>query len=184
MESSRRALFKTRNLTLGFDPKLPESLAEVRRWFQLRQAITFDLCVVSGIRGYRCICLIERFVPVPSIRRSNRRFIPNRRFCARLRRGSSSPMSLHHYCTKGFLVFLRFSSVQSLPLPPPAVAPLPLPSTLAWLPPRQWPAAGTPAPRLRRGRPARPSCTAPPLPLPIPWLRGRRRRRKKKMTVL
>jgi hypothetical protein len=135
MKSSRRALFKIRNLTLGFDPKLSESLAEVRRWLQLRRAITFDPCVVSGIRGYRCICLVERFVPVPSIHRSNRRFIPNRRFCARLQRGSSSPVSLHHYCTKGFLVFLRFPSVKSLPLPPPAVAPLPLPAPLAWLPP-------------------------------------------------
>jgi hypothetical protein len=36
--------------------------------FQLRRAITFDPCIVSGIRGYRCIRLIESFVSVPLIR--------------------------------------------------------------------------------------------------------------------
>ena len=66
---------------------------------QLRRAFTFDPCIFGGIRGYRYVCLVESFVSVPSICRSDQRFIPNRRFCARLRRGSSSPVSLHHCCT-------------------------------------------------------------------------------------
>jgi hypothetical protein len=44
--------------------------------FQLRQAITFYPSIVSRIRGHRCVRLVKSLVPVPSIRRSDRRFIP------------------------------------------------------------------------------------------------------------
>jgi hypothetical protein len=45
---------------------------------QLRRAITFNSCVVGGIRGYRYIRIIESFVPMPSIRRSDCTFVANR----------------------------------------------------------------------------------------------------------
>jgi hypothetical protein len=47
--------------------------------FQLRRAITFDLCVISGIRGYRYVRLIESFILVPSIHLSDQQFVLNRR---------------------------------------------------------------------------------------------------------
>jgi hypothetical protein len=68
-------------------PKLPELLAEVRDGSNSAWAIAFDPCVVVGIRGHRCVCLAKSFVLVPSIHRSDRRFILNRRICARLWRG-------------------------------------------------------------------------------------------------
>jgi hypothetical protein len=54
--------------------------------FQLQRAITFDPCVVGGIRGYRCVRLVESIVLVPSIHRSTRRFVLSRWICARLQR--------------------------------------------------------------------------------------------------
>jgi hypothetical protein len=51
LKSTRRAPFKIRNPTHRFDPKLPESLANVHRWLQIRRAITFDSCVVAKSKG-------------------------------------------------------------------------------------------------------------------------------------
>jgi hypothetical protein len=45
--------------------------------FQLQQAITFDPCIVAGIRGYLCVRIVEILVLVPSIHQSDRRFVAN-----------------------------------------------------------------------------------------------------------
>jgi hypothetical protein len=83
---------------------------------QLRRAITFDHCVVGGIQGHHCVRLIEIFVPVPLICRSDQRFVPNRQYCARLRRTSFSPVSLHH-------LLALCSSFCSPPRSPPSLSP-------------------------------------------------------------
>jgi hypothetical protein len=90
---------------------------------QLRRAITFDQCVVGGIQGHHCVRLIEIFVPVPLICRSDQRFVPNRQYCARLRRTSFSPVSLHHLLA----LCSSFSS-------PPRSLPLSLPQAVDTLP--------------------------------------------------
>jgi hypothetical protein len=128
---------------------------------------------------YHYIRLVESFVPVPSIHRSDRWFIPNRRFCAQLRRGSSSSVSLHHCCTQGFFMFFVFPSIHDLPLPhlPRRGAP-PSPVSPWRGSPRRRPArpprAARPPSRSRprarpRRRPARlglPPAQPPPLPSP------------------
>jgi hypothetical protein len=48
-------------------------------WFQLRRAITLNLCIVCGIRGYHCVCLVEGFVGTRSVRRLDPRISGNRR---------------------------------------------------------------------------------------------------------
>jgi hypothetical protein len=153
--------------------------------FQLQRAITFDTCIVGGIWGYRCVCRVERFVSMLSIHRSDQWFVVNRWISPWLQRTSSSPVSLHHYCTKGFFVSLFFSSVQgplSLPSPPPlAVPPSPfLPPQCGSPVPRRWgptaagepsPAAGSApcsggAPPHRQASPAGPSHARGTLPFP------------------
>jgi hypothetical protein len=57
---------------------------------QLRRAITPNPCIVCGIRGYRCVRLVEGFVAACSVRRLDPRICDNRRISSRLRRGSSS----------------------------------------------------------------------------------------------
>jgi hypothetical protein len=66
---------------------------------QLRRAITPNPCIVCGIRGYRCVRLVEGFVAARSVRRLDPRICDNRRISSRLRRGSSSPVRNLHYCT-------------------------------------------------------------------------------------
>jgi hypothetical protein len=64
--------------------------------FQLRRAITTNPCIVCRIRGYRCVRLVEGFVGARSVCRLDLRIFGNRRIWLRLRRGSSSPVSLLH----------------------------------------------------------------------------------------
>jgi hypothetical protein len=158
--------------------------------FQLRRGITPNLCIVSRIRGYRCVCLVEGFVAAHSVRRLDPRISDNRRISSRLRQGSSSPV-------RTSIVVPRVSSCSSfsrpckasltLPSPSPAAAPLPPPFPLPGDAPFSLPGGG----RRRRSRsrarvrrspataaaPRAPCaaapapglaslCAAPPLPLP------------------
>jgi hypothetical protein len=155
--------------------------------FQLRRAITPNPCIVCGIRGYRCVCLVEGFVAAHSVRRLDPQISGNQRISSRLRQGSSSPVRTSIVVPRVSL-FLRF---------PVRAEPLPLSPHLPrrW---RRWPTAAlalprpTPArtpPRLRWPRPLRPvrprpppagptptsPAQPPPLPLiSLPWMRGRR----------
>jgi hypothetical protein len=82
LEPSRRAFSKSQNCFPRFDPQFPKIARrssgryQLRR--QLRRAITFNRCVVGKIREHRCICLVESFVLVLSIRRSDLQFTVNR----------------------------------------------------------------------------------------------------------
>jgi hypothetical protein len=67
--------------------------------FQLRRAITPNLCIVCQIRGYRCIRLVEGFIAAHSVHRLDPRISSNRRISSRLQRGSSSPVRNLHCCT-------------------------------------------------------------------------------------
>jgi hypothetical protein len=163
--------------------------------FQLRRAITPNPCIVCGIRGYRCVRLVEGFVAARSVRRLDPRIFDNRQISSRLRRGSSSPV-------RTSIVVLRVSSFLRFPVRagPPSLSPH-LPRRRPFPPPRRrrrWlPAAptfpcsracaplsdgGGRAPRApcghARPRPARPdlpcaapSSSAPPL-LSLPWMGG------------
>ncbi|PWZ19373.1 hypothetical protein Zm00014a_003155 [Zea mays] len=66
---------------------------------QLRRAITPNPCIVRGIRGYRCVRLVEGFVAARSVHRLDPRISGNRRISSRLRRGSSSPVRNLHCFT-------------------------------------------------------------------------------------
>jgi hypothetical protein len=59
---------------------------------QFRRAINSNPCVIGEIREYHCIRLIERFVLVLLIRRSDHRFVANRQFSSRLQRTPPSPV--------------------------------------------------------------------------------------------
>jgi hypothetical protein len=112
---------------------------------QLRRAITPNPCIVCGIRGYRCVRLVEGFVAARSVHRLDPRISGNRRIFSRLRRGSSSTVSLLH----GFQPNSSFllSSLRSPSLSPPVpdgAAP-----ALCARPPCPWHRGG--------GRPWRPS---------------------------
>jgi hypothetical protein len=135
---------------------------------QLHRAITFNPCVVIEIQEYRCVCFVERFVPVLSIHRSNPRFAVNRRTSHRLHRGSSSPASFSIVVHGSFFVFFfMFAAPLShlhLPQPPPAAVATKL------APPR------APRPTLASAggsAPAPPPPAVEPLassgPLPVPW---------------
>ena len=100
---------------------------------QLRRAITPNPCIVCGIRGYRCVRLVEGFVAARSVHRLDPRISGNRRISPRLRRGSSSPVRNLHCCTQGLFVssFSRpCRASPTLPSPSPAAAPLPPPFPL------------------------------------------------------
>jgi hypothetical protein len=75
---------------------------------QLRRAITPNPCIVCGIRGYRCIRLVEGFVAARSVRRLDPRISGNRRISSRLRRGSSFPVRTSIVVPR-VSSFLRFS---------------------------------------------------------------------------
>jgi hypothetical protein len=47
-------------------------------WFQLRRAITPNPCIICGIRGYRCVRLVEGFIGTRSVRRLDPRISGNR----------------------------------------------------------------------------------------------------------
>jgi hypothetical protein len=74
------------------------------------RAIVFDPCVISGIRGYLYIRLVEIFVPVPSIRRSDHGSSPIDEFVLGSDEVvfSGQPPPLLHL---GFLCFSIFPSV-------------------------------------------------------------------------
>jgi hypothetical protein len=78
-------------------PETHSSSPGIARWslrrLELQRAITFNLCVVGKIRGYRCVCLVEGFVVVLSICQSDLRNFVNRWILSWLRQGSSSPVS-------------------------------------------------------------------------------------------
>jgi hypothetical protein len=127
--------------------------------FQLRRAITFDSCVVDGIRGYCCVRLVESFILVSSIHRSDPQFDLNRRICAQLRRTSSSPM-INLHCWMLFFGFVFPAQPLSLPSPCfPLAAVLPPPSIPPSPPSRRQP-AGLPPPSRH---------AQPPPPSPHPW---------------
>jgi hypothetical protein len=113
---------------------------------QLRRAITPDPCIVCGIRGYRCVRLVEGFVAAHSVRRLDPRISGNRQIFSRLRRGSSSPVSLLH----GFEPnsFFLLSSLRS-PSLSPHWSMAARPPALCARPPCPWRRGG--------GRPWRPS---------------------------
>jgi hypothetical protein len=137
-------------------------------WRQLRRAITPTLCIISQIRGYRCVRLVEGFVAARSVRRLNTRISGNRRISSRLRRGSSSPV-------RTSIVVPRVSSCSSffrprrasltLPSPSPAATPLPPPFPLLGGAPFPLPGGGRRwRPRSRAPTPARPSPAAVAVP--------------------
>jgi hypothetical protein len=86
---------------------------------QLRRAITPNPCIVCGIRGYRCVRLVEGFVAARSVRRLDPRISGNRRIFSRLRRGSSSPVSFLHEFQPNSSFLL--SSLRSPSLSPPRI---------------------------------------------------------------
>jgi hypothetical protein len=79
--------------------QFPELLAEVRGGSNSNdnstKQITFNLCIAGEIREYRCIRLVESFVPVLLIRRSDLRFTVNRQISSRRGRNSSPLTKLH-----------------------------------------------------------------------------------------
>jgi hypothetical protein len=141
--------------------------------FQLRRAITLNPCIVCRIRGYRCVRLVEGFVPARSVRRLDPRISGNRWIFSRLRRGSSFPV-------RTSIVVPRVSSCSSfsrprrasltLPSPSPAAAPLPSPFPLIGGAPFPLPGGGGGGrrwcPRSRAPAPARPSPAAVAAPAP------------------
>jgi hypothetical protein len=151
--------------------KNPEIARRSSGWFQLRRAITFDPCVVDGIWGYRCVRIIEGFVPVPSIRRFDWRFVPQLVFSSRLRRDlllrwALPPLlSMKLYC---FFVSCPCSAYPSLPSSPLAVALPPPPFPPPGVAPHPPTAAGNGWPAIARATDA-PLRADPPLP-PLPSL--------------
>jgi hypothetical protein len=160
--------------------------------FQLRWAITPNPCIVCGIWGYHCVCIVESFIGACLVRQSDPRISDNRRISPWLRRGSSSPVRNLNCCTYGFFVFFVFPSVQGIPhtpltfarggAPPPLCFPSPawsphLPVATAArdggglaAPPSPWPRRRSAA----RWRPARPR----PLPAQPPPLSSMDERKK------
>jgi hypothetical protein len=112
--------------------------------FQLRRAINFNSCVVGEIREYHCVRLVEGFVLVLLISRSDLRFAINRRISSRLQRWSSSLVSFLH-CYQGSSSFSFFVCV------PPSLKPI---SSLPSLLPPLSPSPHQPG--------ARGPCTLPP----------------------
>jgi hypothetical protein len=133
--------------------------------FQLRRAITPNPCIVYGIRGYRCVRLVEGFVAARSVRRLDPQISGNRRIFSRLRRGSSFPVRTSIVVPMVSL-FLRFPvCAEPLPLSPhlprrrrPPPPPLPPP-------PRAHPSlaavAAPLAPRAAAPTPGRPNPDLP-----------------------
>jgi hypothetical protein len=167
---------------------------------QLRRAFTFDPCVIGRIWGYRCVHLVESFVLMLLICRSDRRFVVNRRICPRPRWGRLLRWALHHCWTRVFLVSpisIRAVPPLSFPLLPRWRCPLPFHFPhLAWPLPSPVVVAGG-----GRARPAPPTVARPPpppvrelgrralppawpLPPPLPCHGERRGGGRKKMAIL
>jgi hypothetical protein len=93
--------------------------------FQLRRAITLNPYIVCGIRGYRCVRLVEGFVAARSVRRLDLRISGNRRIFSRLWRWSSSPVNFLHgfQPNSSFLLSSMRSPSLSLPRIPGVAAP-------------------------------------------------------------
>jgi hypothetical protein len=88
---------------------------------QLRRAITPNPCIVYGIRGYRCVRLVEGFVAARSVCRLDPRISSNRRIFSRLQRGSSYPVSFLHGFQPNSSFLLSSLRSPSLSLPPPRI---------------------------------------------------------------
>jgi hypothetical protein len=164
-------------------------------WRQFRRAITPNPCIVCGIRGYRCVRLVEGFVAARSVHRLYPRISGNRRISSRLQRGSSSPV-------RTFIVVPRVSSFLLFPIragPPSLSSRLPrrrCPSPSVSPPPRRrWPppAPAFPCSRARaslsggggrtprapccRARPRHPDPTSLVQPPPLSFMDGRKKMR-------
>jgi hypothetical protein len=101
--------------------------------------------------------------------RSDRWFAANRRFSSRLRRTSSSPVSLPHCCPSSFSVFsyMHSPSLSHLPLPPDpwcALSLFPHPPMSPSLSPHPPPPAAPPAVPTRSGAATGRPGSAPPCP--------------------
>jgi hypothetical protein len=97
--------------------------------FQLRRAITPNLCIVCRIRGYHCVRPVEGFVAARSVRRLDPRISGNRRISSRLQWGSSSPVRTSIVVPRVFSCSSFFRPRRAsltLPSPSPMAAPLPL----------------------------------------------------------
>jgi hypothetical protein len=171
--------------------------------FQLRRAITPNLCIICGIRGYRCVRLVEGFVAARSVHRLDPRISGNQRISSQLRRESSSPV-------RTSIVVPRVSSFLRFPIRagPPSLSPhlprrrRPSPSVYPPTRRRRWPPAapafpcsrarallsggGGRAPRApcgrARPRPARPDlpCVAPSSSPPLSSMDGRKKMRERR----
>jgi hypothetical protein len=155
--SPRRAHSRAWNGFLIFNSQLPELVVEVRKRFQLRwqlrRAITPNLCIVCGIRGYRCVRLVEGFVKARPVCQSDLQISANRRISLGLQRGSSSQVSNHH-SSSPFSSFLLLGLQNRLILSPighPGSGDQPLGRG-----PYNSPSA-CPAPSARHQRPAHPA---------------------------
>jgi hypothetical protein len=155
---------------------------------QLRRAITSNPCIVCGIRGYRCVRLVEGFVAARSVRRLDPRISGNRRISSRLRQGSSSPV-------RTSIVVPRVSSFLCVPVRagPPSLSPhlprlrRPFPAAAAVaaggarvpVPVRPSPAAvAAPlVPRAAAPAPGQPEPTSPAQPPPLSSMDGRKKMR-------
>jgi hypothetical protein len=161
--------------------------------WQLRCAITFNPCVIGEIWEYRCVRLVESFIPVLLIHRSDCRFAANRRFSSRLKRTKSSPVSFPPLLSMEFLLFfvlvrttppslLSFSFPVVSP-PPRRWSPNPLGSSTVPFPRAVVPRSSTCAPRTPATAPAppmrsagaRPPCGCPSFPPPLCPCHGERK---------
>jgi hypothetical protein len=163
--------------------------------FQLWRVITIDPCVAGEIRGYRCVRLVEGFISVHLIRRSERWFTVNRRFSSRLQRGRLLRWARPPLLPMKFFIFVFLAQ----PLSPPSLFPMAVLSSVPFPPGTACspsPATASSGGRRRHAHPLQAHSLLGPLPrgwLDLPsaqlsspvllsWLRGRRRRLK--MVVL
>jgi hypothetical protein len=128
---------------------------------QLRRGITPNPCIVCGIRGYRCVHLVEGFVAARSVRRLDPRISGSRRIFSRLRRGSSSPVSfLHGFQPNSSFLLSSMRSPSLSPTDPWRRGPSPVRALAMPTAPRWRPAMA--AERLRARQPA--ASARPPAP--------------------
>jgi hypothetical protein len=184
-----KQFLQIRSLAPGIARRSSERL-QLRR--HLRRAITPNPWIVCGIRGYRCVRLVEGFVEAHSVNRLDPRISGNRRISSLLRRGSSSPVRTSivvHGVSSCSSFSVRAGPHSLSPHLPRRRRPSPLrfPSTAAVAgggarAPAPLLGSGSRAPRalcgLARARPARLGfpmrSPSPSTPLSLPWMGGRR----------
>jgi hypothetical protein len=119
--------FQNTKRFLQIRPLAPGIARRSSERFQLRRAITPNPCIVCRIRGYRCVRLVEGFVGARSVCRLDLRISDNRRIWLRLRRGSSSPVSLlHEFQPSSSFLLTSLRSHSLSPHRHPAARPPPL----------------------------------------------------------